>query len=188
MCNTQALAADQAFTSYETQQWLPVVVVRTVAGMPFGKNNLPCHSRLSVDSSQDGKLAVTSQMPGAAPPKDRAFGKSGLSSKPCHHLLSEDPLSLSPRQEMHAVAVLWKADVLHIRMKKGEASIIPLCFAQDTSRANVKFRTQPGFRDNLGCKTYLIQHPARDSQSLLVVEAKACSSQPKLAGGATAEG
>ncbi|CAE7780579.1 HMCN1, partial [Symbiodinium pilosum] len=58
----QALAADQAFTSYETQ--------------------------LSVDSSQDGKLAVTSQMPGAAPPKD--------------------PLSLSPRQEMHAVAVLWK--------------------------------------------------------------------------------
>ncbi|CAE7553253.1 HMCN1 [Symbiodinium natans] len=49
---------------------------------------LSYESQLSSDTSEDGTLVVTSQMPGSNPPKD--------------------PMSASPQQEMHAAAILWK--------------------------------------------------------------------------------
>jgi len=68
---------------------------------------LSYESVLSSDTTGDGTLVVTSQMPGVKPPKD--------------------PMSASPQQEMHAAAILWKG----------------------TSRASVKFKTQPGFSNSL---------------------------------------
>ncbi|CAE7799370.1 HMCN1 [Symbiodinium necroappetens] len=75
---------------------------------PEGNEAFLSHeSVLSSDTTADGTLVVTSQMPGVKPPKD--------------------PMSASPQQEMHAAAILWKG----------------------TSRASVKFKTQPGFSKSL---------------------------------------